>query len=311
MSGVQDWMKSVAAGRRPAGSIFIPMLEKLAPRVAGISYQQMSSNATAWANAIPQAARLVGTTALALGWDETLLAEACGVPLHWAEDRPQLAERAASFNPQVMSAGRLPAYLEAARRMCISSKPEGACVLAISGVATLARQVFASQPTKDAIEQLKPLLVEVVEALCQGRPEFMVFMEGGPALAGEMTPELRRVYQTLRNIAVYYGVMPVLHLEAYAEWQPAVERWAALKFDHLLLGANAAGQLPVPGAGAEWLSLGLPLDASDLEASRERIALLEGQQGDRGAALFFTTPLHQTVDIEVLRGIGALLGNRS
>lgn len=310
MSGAQDWMKSIAAGKRPAGSIFIPLLEKLAPRVAGISYQQMSSDATAWANAIPQAARLVGTTALALGWDETLFAEACGVPLHWEKDQPLLAERAVSFNPRARSAGRLPAYLEAARRVCISSKPEGVCVLAISGVATLARQVFAGPASKHVIEQLKPLLVEVVETLCQGRPEFLVFMESGPALASEMTPELRRTYQTLKNIAVYYGVVPVLYLEGYVDLQPALERWAALKFGHLVLGADAAGQLPVPGLSEEWLSLGLPIDACDSAASCARITALEGIGEKRGAAVFFITPLHQEADIETLRGINEWLNRR-
>ena len=309
MSGARDWLKQLAAGQRPAGNAFIPLLEKLAPRVAGISYRQMSSDATAWSNALSQAAQLVGSNALTLGWDDTLLAEACGVPLAWQQDRPQLGERAAGFNPQARSAGRLPAFLETAQRLCQTTKADGACVLALTGPATLARQVFAAAPDKPLLEQLKPLLVEVVEALCQGRPECLVFMESGAALAetvtpDPVTPDLRRSYNTLKNIAAYYGVMPMLHLDGYTDWQQAATHWAALKLEHLLLGADAAGQLPQPAALAGWQSLGWPLAAADLAASRARIAECGGMSLP---PQFFTTVLHQEVDIEALRGINAML----
>lgn len=310
MSGARGWLKSLAAGQRPAGYAFVPMLEKLAPRVAGISYQQMSSDATAWANALSQAAQLVGSNALTLGWDDTLLAEACGVPLAWQQDRPRLAERAANFNPQARSAGRMPALLETAQRICQTTKPDGACVLAVTGPATLARQVFAAPPDKPVLEQLKPLLVEVVEALCQGRPECLVFMENGAALASEVTPDLRRIYNTLKNIAAYYGVMAALHLDGYADWQQTATRWAALKLEHLLLGTDAAGHTPQPATLQGWQSLGVPLDAGNLAASTARIAQCEGTQENSAAAIFFTTPPQQETAIEALRGINELLGSR-
>lgn len=307
MSGARDWLKSLAAGQRPAGNAFIPMLEKLAPRVAGISYQQMSSDATAWANALSQAAQLVGSNALTLGWDDTLLAEACGVPLAWEQDRPRLAGRAASFNAQARSAGRMPVLLETAQRLCQTTKAEGACVLAVTGPATLARQVFAAQPDKPVLEQLKPLLVEVVEALCQGRPECLVFMESGAALACEVTPDLRRIYNTLKNIAAYYGVMAALHLDGYADWQQTATRWAALKLEHLLLGTDAAGHAPQPAALTGWSSLGWPLAAGDLAASKARITECAGMQETTAPPLFFITAPRQEADIEALRGISAML----
>lgn len=310
MSGARDWLKSLAAGQLPAGPAFIPLLEKLAPRVAGISYQQMSSDATAWSNALGQAAQLLGCNALTLGWDDTLLAEACGVPLEWLDDQPRLALRAEAFNPQARTAGRMPALLETAQRVCQTTKAEGACVLALTGPATLARQVFAAAADKPLLEQLKPVLVEVVEALCQGRPECLVFMESGAALAGDVTPDLRRIYNTLKNIATYYGVMPALYLDAYVGWQETAARWAALKLEHLLLGSDAAGDLPQPAALSGWQGLGWPLAAADLAASRARIAACAGMQA-AAPALFFTTALRQPADIEALRGISDMLGSRS
>jgi hypothetical protein len=309
---VRDWFKCVAGGQPPAGSAFMALLENIAPRVAGTSWQQMSSDPTAWSSALGQAAQLLGSTALTLGWDETLLAEACGVPLTWNEDKPLLGARAENFNAQAKAAGRLPVLLETAQRLCQTARPERACVLAITGPATLARQVFAAKPEKPLLDQLKPVLVDVVEGLCQGRPECLVFRESGASADGDVTPDLRRIYNTLRNIASYYGVMTALHLDGYADWQQDAARWTALKIDHLLLGADAAGKLPQPACcegwqSLGWQSLGWPLSVADAAASRARIEGAVGNLDKNGAAILFTTLPQEAPAIEALLGIKAVL----
>ncbi|MBI5921727.1 MAG: hypothetical protein HY847_08730 [Betaproteobacteria bacterium] len=307
MIGARDWFKSVAAGQRPAGSAFMPLLEMIAPRVAGSTWQQMSSDPTAWSSALGQTAQLLGSSALTLGWDETLLAEACGVPLIWNEDRPQLGSRAEQFNTQAKSAGRLPALLETAQRLSQTARPERACVLAITGPATLARQVFAAKPEKPVLEQLKPVLVEVVEGLCQGRPECLVLRESGVSATGDVKPDLRRIYNTLKNIASYYGVMTALHLDGYADWQQDAARWTVLRIDHLLLGADAAGQLPQPACFEGWQSLGWPLSTSDAAASQARIEASTGSLDKNGVGVLFTTLPQAEPAIEALHGINAML----
>ena len=263
MAGAGNWLRSVVAGKRPAGRAILPLLERLAPRVAGVSYRVMTSDATAWAGALTQAARLVDTDALALGWEQTLLAEACGAALEWEADAPRLSGPAASFNAQAAAAGRMPAYLEAARRLC-QTRGEGACLLAVTGPATLARQVFGLEATKDLLEQLKPVLVAVVEELCKSRPDFIVFMESDPDSAAPLTPELRRSYGTLKNIAAYYGVASALYLDGCKEWGASTERWQQVKLEHLILGADSEQgleQLAASGAAASFFALQPAQDA--------------------------------------------------
>jgi len=180
-------------------------------------------------------------------------------------------------------------------------------VLAITGPATLARQVFATRPEKALLEQLKPVFVDVVEALCQGRPECLVFRECGESARSEVTPDLRRIYNTLKNIASYYGVMTALHLDGYADWQQDAARWAALKIDHLLLGADAAGKLPRPAACEDWQSLGWPLSATDAVASKARVEAAAGCLDKSGAAILYTTLPQEEHAIDALRGINAML----
>lgn len=281
MLAAGEWLKAVAAGKSPAADAVVPLLETLGARVAGLSYRQMSGEATAWANALTQVARLVGSGALAVGWDPTLLAEACGAPIDWQDDEPRLNGPAPSLNGQAKSAGRLPAYLDAARRLCQTFGGEGACLLAVTGPATLARQVFAEAPAKEALSALKPVLVAVVEELCQGRPAFLCFMESGAAVAAGPTPELRRIYHTLKNIAAYYGVAPAIHLSGGADLPAALGQWQAVGLDHLILGADSReelGRLAQAGTAARFFTLRLGRDA-DIEAiqSDARQALTIGR----------------------------------
>lgn len=317
MASARAWIGDLAASR-PCSPVFIPLLEKLAPRINGVSFAAMSGDATSWANSLTQAARLIGADALAIGWDTTLMAEACGAPLRWEDDCPALNDYPVALNPAAKTAGRLSSFLEATRRLCATAKPEGVCVVGLTGVATLASQVFAAGLTKGNLEKIKPFLVEVAEMVCQARPEMLVFVESGQATDGQLSPELRRAYNTLKNVTSYYGVVPALYLEGYRDLGAAAAQWTVVRLDHLFVGADADDVLPDPegviNAAAAWRSVGVPLRPENLDCVRGRIeaAAAASRNLAKGPSVFFTTAglVARDADVEALRGVNEIIRNR-
>lgn len=298
--------EELVRGRR-GGPAFVPLLEELAPRLEGRSRRELTADPTLWASAAERLAALAGADAVAIGWDASLLAEACGVPLRWEDDRPLLGEPPPEPNPAAAAAGRVPAFLEAVRRLAAADR---ACVAALPGPASLAACVLGPVRERRSLAALKSILVAVAEALCRARPDALALVEAGAD--GAAAAEIRRIYATLRNLADYYGVATILHVAEHGDVAAAAAAAASLGIDHLMVGGSHAGPAPDPAAAvaaaAGLGSFALPLGLRDAQSTRQSAAAALSATAGR-PAVYFTTPgpLPRDSDMGVLREVGAAL----
>lgn len=300
-------------GNPPARPAFVPMIRGLLSRVEGLPMERLTSDPTLWANSLIKATRLFGFDGVVVGLDSTLLAEASGCHVAWERDRPVVLPLQGPLNETPEQSGRMRHALEAARRLFESHRSEMACMAALTGPYTLARQLFGPDQAPERAKEAKPLLVRAVEAFCATRPDVLLFLEDGPGWAGP-APEHRRMYNTLNNIASHYGVRTGLYLQGVAS--EGVTAFAQLKTDIYLLGKRPQDPLPSPHAlwelGRESLGVGLGIPLDDLHKAGEVIG--EGRRlfRERAGPGFFLTsvgPVTREVDPGAIRSLTEALAH--
>jgi hypothetical protein len=287
---------------RPA---FVPLVRGLAARVGNVQAQAFTKDPTAWANLLVKTAELFKLDGVVAGLDFTLLAEACGCPVDWREDRPCLAGVAQTINQEPEMCGRLQVALEKARRVFDISRSSRACVAAMTGPVALAGQVFGPEAGVDRLAEIKPLVVRVAEAFFQTRPDVLLFLEGRTLGQGKITMTQRKIYNTLRNLAAHYDIPVGMFLRRYD--QATLGKLPLLKMDFHVLGEPANGGLPplelLRELAGEGLGLGVGLPLDDLEAARAVMGQgLELYRARAARGIFFTSsgPAGRGVALETL-----------
>lgn len=290
---------------RPA---FVPFIRGVLARVAGSPFQELTSDPTLWTGALQKTADLFDLDGVVVGFDFSLMAEAFGCKLAWEDDRPGALMPAAEVCQAPQEQGRMKHSLEAAKRFFKVCQNERACLIALTGPVTLAAQVFGEEQGPDRAADLKQLVVQVIETLCQTRPDAVLFMEEDPLALTEVNLSHRRIYNTLKNIAAHYTIPVGLYLEGY---QPqTVNQFAKLKMDYYVLGPAADSAMPVLSdlfnlaESTLGVGIGLPLD--DLDKTKEIINQGKGlYQAGGGPGFFFTShgPVTRDVDLDLLHQV--------
>ena len=183
------------AGRPPIAAA----VDALAARVAGMSYEAMTSDVGAWATGIARTTELLGLDAVMIGFDFDLMREALGGD-GWAHPETR---------------GRLGVAVETAKRLFQVSRAEKGCIAAMVGPVTLAAQLFGEDEAIRRVAELKPVETAIATALCETRPDLLLFLERAPFGRTEIGTAERRAYNALKNIAGYYDVAPALWMEGY------------------------------------------------------------------------------------------------
>lgn len=280
---------NISQGAVPQRPAWIPFLDSLSAGMEGCTLEEMLSDPTRWANAVPRAARLVSADAAAIGFIPGLCARAFETdgqePWHDAQ---------------------VESLIETVHRLVETVHPAMDVIVSLSGPATLARCLFNAAPDRVTLDALKPGLVKTLEKLCACRPDIVVMDEYLEQKALIATPDFRRFCNTLKNVAGYFNVALGLRISGYEHAEEVVEELGILKIDHLLLGAPADGGAPclTPeflrlARNAGWKSVGLPVFEGFQPAKHESAELP-----------CYYTSAGQDADAERLRRIGALLTSR-
>jgi len=295
---------------RPA---FVPLVQGLVARTEGILRQAITSDPTLWANSLMKAAALFDFDAVVAGYDFSLLAEACGCEVSWEEDRPMVCGLPEALNECPETCGSLLHALEATKRVFDTCRKERGCVAALTGPATLARQLYGDDGSA-RIGDVKAHIVPVLEAYCEARPDAVFFMERRSFGEKKLSIKQRKIYNTIKNITAYYGIPSGLYLEGYAI--DNVQPLSALQMDMYILGPSADNEAPPLSALEELASeslgfgLGLPLD--DVEIASQIIEQGGRLHAESGSSRFFFTslgPLTRDVDLDTLHAlIGKIKG---
>lgn len=263
------FMSGVSAVPAPV----VPLAERLAARISGMTLQEMQADASHWVASLGGLQKLLVVDALAVGVDASLGAEAFGHSVHWHEQEPMLpATPPTQVREACSSSGRYAQALAVIRRLCQSSQGSVGCIAMMTGPITLAQQLYGS--ADDHLVDVKPLSIVMAEQLCHARPDLLLLREGGVLGQGDITVAHRKSFNTIKNMAAYFDVPVGLYIEDYSP--EMVGQLDQLKLPFLWLGHDANGGLVSPEVARELASqytgIGLPLDFSSADKSLRQAA---------------------------------------
>lgn len=271
---------------------FLPLVHRVAARLAGCSVQEMQSDAGLWTAGLVAAAKLLSADAVAVGYDPTLVAEGLGAQITWKNDSPRLAgvgEIHAGIPESPETTGRLSVALEVMRRLFPTVAAECGCVAMLTGPVTTAAMLCGPTMAVERARDFKAPLLRCVEAACESRPDLLLFMEGAGFLAGGITVAHKRIYGTLKNVAAYYNIPVGIFLRGYAE-QEDLSQLVALGLDCVALGSAASGAFPT--AAQAWAladgrsAVPYSLPGDDLARVPEELAKATQMSREAGAGFF-------------------------
>ncbi len=299
----RELFEGLLKGRPTPRPPYVPLVTRLASRVGGVSFEAMTSDPTLWSTNAARMGDLFDFDGVAVGLDPTVLAEACGCPIRWEDDRPVLGSFGGALAEAPEGRGRLACALEAARRAFPLLRTRRACVAGLAGPATLAEQLFGPEAST-RLGEAKQLAVRVAEAFCKTGPDALCLLESVEIVKdGAAPPALRRAYGTIRNVTSYYNVPLVLCAEVCAPADlPALGQLPADLWVAGLEAVGAGSALAALGKGGLGVGVGLPLEDPDRARSLLGEWLGLSRAGTAGRH-FFTSlePRGEVPDLEQVR----------
>lgn len=281
---------------------FVPAMEPLAARVGGMTYQSMTSDPAQWCSNLTKAGELLQADALVLGFDGTLLAEVCGANVQWLEDRPIIV--GVEVLPPVSEAikGRLETAVEALGCLCQTARNDFCCIAAMTGPVTLAKQLDIAD---DKAGDLKQITVKIAQALCNKRPDLLLFRESSAICENDIGMSQRKAFNTLCNVAKYFNIPTAIYVEGYT--RKTLATIDKLKMDFYFFGATADGTIPDP----EWFlelaqrvnGIGVALPFNDVTEALRQAELCRKILAEKN--ILFTSPgdLARDTDLDTARAI--------
>ncbi len=275
----------------PSAPALMPLVETLAPRVAGTTAEALAADATLRGNASLRAARLLEAEAVLLGFDIGIAAAAC-------RESPAAPAGTAGF-------AQLAAALD---RLVQTERTHTGIVAALCGPATLAA-ALAGNPNPEALAAAKQYSTALAEALCRQRPDLLVLRENAALFAGGLGTAQRKAYGTLKNVVDYFDVPLALWIEG---WEAATVADACrLKLPILLLGPDADGNAAAPELAsrlaAELDGIGLALPFAELARACSLASAYRAALGERACLFTSLQDLPADSDLEALRALATRL----
>jgi len=280
----------------------MPAMEPLAARVGGMSYQSMSSDPAQWSSNLTRAGQLLQADALVLGFDDTLLAESCGANVQWQEDRPLIT--GVAVLPAVAEAinGRLQAAVETLGRLIQTTRNDFCCIAAMTGPVTLAARLDI---TDNQAGKLKQITVEIARALCNKRPDLLLFREDSSICKNDIGMPQRRAFNTLCNVARYFNIPTAIYVEGYTpKTLASIDK---LKMDFYFFGETAEGTIPDPGMFLKLAQrvdgLGVALPFNDVTEALRHAELCRKTLAGKNILFTSAGDLARDTDLDTARAI--------
>lgn len=277
---------ALLAGRAAGPPAWMPLIDRLAARLAGVSYRELSADPGLWAAGLSRAGELLEADALAVGLDFTITAEACGAQLDWSASGPVVARAPAAVGAEPLAAPRQAAMIETVRRLAATARPRCGVVGALVGPATLASQLCGDVTLEEGLRRVKSAHALVAEAILKARPDLLLFMERWSGAGAEAARARQRAFGTLRNLAAHYDVPVALYVDDWsAEQLPEI---AALRMSGYVLGSGGGDALAAACVLASEPVTAAVTVPEDADAALALAAAVGGARA-QGHNLFLTT----------------------
>jgi uroporphyrinogen decarboxylase len=222
-------VRKVFSGGRQAPPPFIPWLCSHAARVERLPLRKMLSDGPLLARALQNAQKLYGYDAVVNIFDPTIEAEACGCPVIWKDDgelplveeHPPIEHLGEDFIARIRERGRLPAVLEATRRLKINLSRTVAIAGVVTGPFTLAGHLSGqdivdqlrtdSEKAKSVLDLAGKVCLEVCKSYCEIGLDLAVLAESVlPRLPVQHLSLAHSVMKPVVNVMRFYDVIPLL-----------------------------------------------------------------------------------------------------
>jgi len=274
---------------------FLPLVSALAAGLEQIPIREMYASPDLLARGMWNAQKLFGYDGVVALCDSTLEAEACGCPLEWAADGPSvvghlLAEPGTVGGldiAQLASQGRLPAALEATRRLSLTAGKTTAVGAVVTGPLTLAQhlsgrvvdglQTGRLDEARDVLDLAGRIMVQLARLYGELKVDLLIVCD--PLLGrldARLVPILQPYFRPTWNVVGFYSAFSVLHTHCHTP-----ELYRAL----LSLGADGVVAAPSAvetdqDAGLACMGLALPLSmlAGDKDEIHHKVSGVLGSR---------------------------------
>ena len=278
---MREFFDSFLCGEPKPRPAVILLGEALSARLGNMSLSDMQGDASFWAANQCKLQQLLNIDGLLIGADNSVLAEAV------------------SEGGELAYSGRLQCSGEALSRLCQTEQGNNACIGMTGGPSQLAGALFDDE---SRIGDVKGVMTELMEKLCEPRPDLLLLRESGCLGQKPIAMSQRKAYNTIKNLLAYYDVPLGIYLENYRSDQ--LVDIGKLKVPYLFLGMDVNGNQPEISALVDIVDdfegLGLPLNFSQTEQALSQSE--EYRNALSGANIMFVsgTDLERDTDLEAL-----------
>lgn len=215
---MQQIVKTLAkTGQLPVKPLFMPLFFAAAAKVAGLTPQQFYTNPTKISNGLRQLQGPLRCDVLACYVDQTLIAEAMGATLRWAEGLPQVMTPPAHLGSgDVIGQGRIPVMLDVVGRLRTMLRERVALAVALPGPFTTAGYLSKSGSEPEPADYLAAVggaTLETVRAACQAGADLILLLEAKPP-SQSLHRQWLGLVETICNVTRFHEALPVLLISA-------------------------------------------------------------------------------------------------
>lgn len=228
----KELVRSLLASKPVSRPPFLPYMASAAAHFMQVPVQQMYSDPTVLANSLEACQRLFKYDGTLVLYDTTLEAEACGCQLIWQEGQPpEIASPIMSTDDNILKLdvsdiegrGRIPAILEAAKRLTLTAGRDTAILGAITGPITLGMHLMGPaflsllDSNREGFDEYMNLWAKIATAMTRAYGELnldaiVLVDEGLASLQQNQYAYIQGSLKTLRNIARFYDIAVIIHM---------------------------------------------------------------------------------------------------
>jgi hypothetical protein len=281
--------------------VFIPFVYSLAAKLAQLSLEEMTSNASYYTHSLEDAFELFQYDGIVNNFDSSIEAALCGCELEWPDDHnppkvigcPQLEPD--NVNPE--GSKRVQILLETTKRITMSKGRDVAVIGILTGPCSLVQALTGDNT--DEIESIVPkagsLLIKLVKSLCEIRIDAVFFRED--LLDSSYRDELRAhrmsytdVYGTLFHLVKYHNSFPAIilknmNLDFISELHDMIQPDGLVLLGKKVSPDDMAYLHEL--SGSLKIALGLPLPVGDPEVSENQLNVVSQFVNDHKPTGFF------------------------
>lgn len=220
MTTAREQLAALARGAVTGEALFAPLIFGAAAQIEALAPVDMAADPTRLGKGLGETRRVLGLSTTYVAVPAAAEAESLGATVDIAQWPPQvtsspgMAALEVGAEDAIANSPRLQASLETARRMATTESQDVALIAALTGPATLVRQLVpgaTGDDQEDAYDCAGGFLVALLRGFGEAGVHALLLQEAVPVPAGQEENEIwREALAPLANIARFYKIPALL-----------------------------------------------------------------------------------------------------